>query len=88
MSVNRFFGHKGTDGSNSQYRVRQSGYRDCLVAGNIAWGYPNSSQIITGWMNSPGHRSNMLHPRAAEMGIGITAGPKGPNWVLVVARGC
>ncbi len=88
MSVNGFFGHRGSDGSNSQARVRQAGYRDCLVAENLAWGYPNSQQIISGWMNSAGHRSNMLHPRAAEFGVAVTQGPKGPNWVLVVARGC
>ncbi|MEY1556311.1 CAP domain-containing protein [Yoonia sp. R2331] len=88
MAVNGFFGHRGTDGSNSQARVRQAGYRDCLVAENLAWGYPTSQQIISGWMNSAGHRSNMLHPRAAEFGVAITQGPKGPNWVLVVARGC
>ena len=88
MAVNGFFGHQGTDGSNIQRRVRSAGYRDCVVAENLAWGYPSSQQIISGWMNSSGHRYNMLHPRVAEMGIGITQGPKGPNWVLVLARGC
>lgn len=88
MARNNFFGHRGTDGSNSQVRVRAAGYQDCLVAENLAWGYPRSEQIITGWMNSAGHRSNMLHPRAEEFGVGITMGPKGPNWVLVVAKGC
>ena len=88
MSQNGFFGHRGSDGSNSQARVRQVGYRDCIVAENLAWGYPQAQQIISGWMNSPGNRTNMLHPRIAEMGVGITQGPRGPNWVLVVARGC
>jgi len=88
MSVNNFFGHRGSDGSNSQVRVRAAGYQDCLVAENLAWGYPRSEQIISGWVNSAGHRSNMLHPRAQEYGIGITNSPKGPNWVLVVAKGC
>jgi uncharacterized protein YkwD len=88
MSVNRFFGHKGSNGSNSQARVRSVGYRDCTVAENLAWGFPRSAQIIGGWMNSASHRSNMLHPRVTEMGIGITTGAEGPNWVLVLARSC
>ena len=88
MSLNNFFGHRGTDGSDSQNRVRKVGYRDCIVAENLAWGYPRSQQIISGWMNSPGHRSNMLHPRIAEFGVAITDGPRGPNWVLVLASGC
>lgn len=88
MLVNDFFDHRGSDGSNSQARVRKAGYNDCVVAENIAWGYPRSEQIVSGWMNSPGHRRNMLHPRIEEFGIGITQGPKGPYWVLVVGKQC
>ena len=88
MLVNNFFDHRGSDGSTSQRRVQAAGYSDCIVAENIAWGYPQSDQIINGWMNSPGHRRNMLHPRIEEYGIGITQGPKGPYWVLVVGKSC
>jgi len=88
MGVNNFFDHRGSDGSTSQRRVQATGYRDCIVAENIAWGYPRSEQIINGWMNSPGHRRNMLHPRIEEYGIGISQGPKGPYWVLVVGKSC
>lgn len=88
MMTNDFFAHRGTDGSNSQARVRRAGYRDCIVAENIAWGYPRPEQIISGWMSSDGHRRNMLHPRMEEFGIGVTMGPRGPYWVLVVAAEC
>lgn len=88
MLVHNFFDHAGSDGSNSQRRVRTAGYDDCIVAENIAWGYPRSEQIITGWMNSPGHRRNMMHPRIEEFGVGISQGPKGPYWVLVVGKQC
>ncbi|MFZ3581830.1 CAP domain-containing protein [Loktanella sp. DJP18] len=88
MSVNNFFGHRGSNGSNVSARVQAAGYRNCTIAENLAWGYPTSGQIIGGWMNSSGHRANMLHPRVAEMGVGITTGSKGPNWVLVLGRRC
>jgi len=88
MLENGFFDHRGSDGSNSQARVQNAGYRDCIVAENIAWGYPRSEQIVNGWLNSPGHRRNMLHPRIEEFGVGITQGPKGPYWVLVVGKQC
>lgn len=88
MLVNNFFDHRGSDGSSSQVRVQKAGYNDCIVAENIAWGYPRSEQIINGWMNSPGHRRNMLHPRIEEFGVGITQGPRGPYWVLVVGKQC
>ena len=88
MQVRDFFDHRGSDGSNAQRRVRTAGYDDCIVAENIAWGYPRVEQIITGWLNSPGHRRNMLHPRIEEFGVGITQGPNGPYWVLVVGKQC
>ena len=88
MLVNDFFDHQGSDDTNSQARVRNAGYNDCIVAENIAWGYPRSEQIVDGWLNSPGHRRNMLHPRIEEFGVGITQGPRGPYWVLVVGKQC
>jgi uncharacterized protein YkwD len=88
MLENNVFDHQGSDGSNSQARVQNAGYDDCIVAENIAWGYPRSEQIVNGWLNSPGHRRNMLHPRIEEFGVGITQGPKGPYWVLVVGKQC
>ena len=88
MSNNGFFGHSGSNGSDIVQRVNSTGYRQCLVAENLAWGYPRSEQIVSGWMNSAGHRANMLHPRVAEFGVAITDGAKGPNWVLVLAKKC
>ncbi|WP_296425393.1 CAP domain-containing protein [Yoonia sp.] len=88
MLAHDFFDHRGSDGSTSQTRVQAAGYKDCIVAENIAWGYPSAPQIIAGWMNSPGHRTNMLHPRIEEYGVGITQGARGPYWVLVVGKRC
>lgn len=88
MSVNGFFGHNGSNGSDIVRRVNATGYRHCTVAENLAWGYPNSNQIVSGWMNSPKHRSNMMHPRVEEFGVAVTDGSRGPNWVLVLARQC
>ena len=88
MLAHDFFDHRGSDGSNSHARVTRVGYNACIVAENIAWGYPRPEQIISGWMNSPGHRRNMLHPRIEEFGIGISQGPRGPYWVLVVGKEC
>lgn len=88
MHRNEFFAHVGTDGSTLQQRVHAAGYTDCLVAENIAWGYPRPDEIIGGWMNSPHHRQIMLHPQVEDFGIGIATGARGPYWVLVVGRGC
>jgi uncharacterized protein YkwD len=88
MAVNNYFDHRGSDGSNSDVRVRQAGYHNCLVAENLAWGFPEPGQILSGWANSPGHRRNMLLPNARDFGVGVVEGPRGPLWVLVMARPC
>lgn len=88
MARNDFFSHTGSDGSNVQARVTRAGYRACVVAENIAWGYSDAQRVLSGWMNSAGHRRNMLHDRVRDVGIGVASGPRGPVWVLVVARNC
>jgi hypothetical protein len=47
-----------------------------MIAENIAFG-PNSQTIHTGWMNSPGHRGNMLNPDLAAVGIAAVRGSGG-----------
>jgi uncharacterized protein YkwD len=88
MALNDYFSHRGSDGSNSEVRVRRAGYHTCLVAENLAWGYPDPAQVVNGWIASPGHRQNMLLPRTREYGVGVVDSPKGPLWVLVMARRC
>jgi uncharacterized protein YkwD len=46
---------------------------------NCAWNYPDASSTAEGWMNSPGHRRNMLSPSITH--VGIAFGP-GPYWTL------
>ena len=80
--------HVASDGSTSGSRVRRAGYQHCIVAENLAWGYPRPSQIANGWLNSSGHNRNMLHPRAREFGVGLAQGGKGPIWVMIYATPC
>lgn len=85
-----FFGHTGSGGSNVQRRVRNAGYRDCLVAENIAMGnfFQNGQMVTQGWMDSPGHRRNMLLARAEEFGLAMAMLDGNPYFVMVLAKGC
>jgi len=49
------------------------------TAQNCAWNYSNADEAAAGWMNSPGHRENMLSPSISR--VGIAFGP-GPYWTL------
>jgi uncharacterized protein YkwD len=46
---------------------------------NCGWNYTDASAVAQGWMNSPGHRQNMLSPAISRFGIAF--GP-GPYWTL------
>lgn len=70
MALQDFFDHTGIDGSSAQSRGQAAGY-DGLVAENIAAGYVTPEEVVQGWINSSGHRENLLDPRAKELGIGF-----------------
>ncbi len=86
MAVNGFFSHTGSDGSLLGDRARRAGYGFCIIAENIAKGQRSAAEAIQGWIESRGHRRNMLDRRATEMGL---ARAPGAIWVMVLGRpGC
>lgn len=69
MACNNFFSHTGSNGSTFDQRIRAQGYSFSSAAENLfAGGGPQDA--FTAWMNSPGHRANMLNPNLQEIGIG------------------
>uniref|UniRef100_H3GX02 SCP domain-containing protein n=2 Tax=Phytophthora ramorum TaxID=164328 RepID=H3GX02_PHYRM len=60
QAANNYLDHEGTDGTNIEDRVAQAGYDWTSVAENIAAGQPNVDSVMNTWMNSPGHRENIL----------------------------
>jgi hypothetical protein len=52
--------HDGSDGSSPGDRVERAGYNWRSVAENVAYGYGDEEECMKEWMNSPGHRENIL----------------------------
>jgi uncharacterized protein YkwD len=76
-----YFSHTGRDGSDLLSRIRRSGYvradAGWELGENLAWGtggLGTPGSIMQAWMNSPGHRDNILNPAYREIGIGVVAG--------------
>lgn len=88
MARKDFFSHTGSDGSDIRRRITRSGYRGCLFAENIAWGYNTTAQAMAGWEGSPGHLKNMLHPRVKELGLALALDGRTPYWSMVLASPC
>jgi hypothetical protein len=68
--------HQLPSESNLEGRLAEAGARFSVIAENIAIG-PNPQIIHAGWMNSPGHRKNILNPRLTSVGIAAVHGPGG-----------
>jgi uncharacterized protein YkwD len=81
MARRHFFSHTSPNGASFVDRIRRTGYlrgaRSWSVGENIAYGSGSLSTpraIGRAWMNSPGHRANILSPSFRSVGIGIAAG--------------
>jgi uncharacterized protein YkwD len=78
MIVRNYFSHTSADGRSFVQRVDGAGYTGWTnLAENIAWGsgtLGEPSTIFTNWMNSPGHKANILNPNLREIGIGVASG--------------
>lgn len=77
-------GHVGQGGSGPMQRVRGAGLLACFAAENVAEGYDGLGAVLRGWMTSPGHRANILDPRAGLFGIAR----EGDYWTLLTAAPC
>lgn len=70
MAVDDFFSHTGADGSTAFDRISAEGYQYRKAAENIGAGYSTPESVVNAWMNSPGHRENILNGDLKEIGIG------------------
>jgi uncharacterized protein YkwD len=78
--------HTGTDGSSPGDRIARTGLSVRTWGENIACGQRTPAQVMTAWMNSPGHASNILNSSFTH--IGISASPDSDGrmyWVQVFA---
>jgi uncharacterized protein YkwD len=65
-----YCGHQDTQGHWPDWRALAFGYQGYAGAENAFCGYVTPEQAIQGWMNSPGHRDNLLDPNSREVGLG------------------
>ena len=84
MIDRNFFAHNTPDGQTPFDRMKAAGITYSSAGENIAAGQSSPQNVMDSWMNSPGHRANILDPDFTEMGIGYfynPAGTYGTYWV-------
>ncbi|NEK86150.1 CAP domain-containing protein [Blastococcus saxobsidens] len=73
-----FFAHDNPSGQNPFQRAGLAGV--AALAENIARGQQDAADVMDSWMNSPGHRANILDCRLTRLGLGVATGAGGPWW--------
>lgn len=83
-----YWSHNTPDGKEPWTFISQAGYSYQKAGENLAYGFATSNQTVTGWMNSPSHKANMLDSAFTEVGFGYKNGDNyqsSGNQTVVVA---
>lgn len=83
MSARDYFSHTDPEERGPGFRIEAVGYAHRGWAENIAAGYGSAEAVVTGWMNSSGHRANILNCAFDQIGIGYAE--DGRYWTQVFA---
>ncbi len=91
MGSRNYWSHVTPDGEQPWIFIETANYSYRKAAENLAYGFRTSNATVNGWMNSPGHRANILDPDLEEVGFGIINVPnyqdRGPETIVVAMYG-
>lgn len=79
MAARGFFDHTDPSGASPWDRAAKAGITD-LGGENIARGQADAAAVMDAWMNSPGHKANILNCDFKTLGVGVHFGAGGPWW--------
>lgn len=79
MADQGFFDHTDPSGATPWDRAAQAGITS-LGGENIARGQADAASVMEAWMNSPGHKANILNCDFKTLGVGVQFGEGGPWW--------
>ncbi len=75
MFKNGYFEHISPSGKGPDYLAQAVGYEYAIIGENLALGnYKDDQALVKAWMDSPGHRANILNARYSEIGIWVGEG--------------
>ena len=79
MAANDYFSHTDQNGNGSADRMRDAGFSGSATGENIAYGQESASEVVSAWMDSAGHRENILDCDYTRVGVGYDS--RGDYWV-------
>jgi uncharacterized protein YkwD len=91
MASRDYWSHNTPDGNPPWVFFANAGYQYQTAGENLAYGFGNSTETVIGWMNSPGHKANILNTTYTEVGFGIANAENyqgtGPETIVVAMYG-
>ncbi|MGL4343982.1 MAG: CAP domain-containing protein [Cellulosilyticaceae bacterium] len=84
MQKNNYFSHTSPTYGSPFDMLKSFGVNYSMAGENIAQGYSTPSAVVEGWMNSQGHRENILNPNFTHLGVGYE--PTGHYWTQMFIR--
>lgn len=87
MCTEDYWAHTAPSGLTPWSFIDNSGYQYVSAAENLAEGYSSDTRTVTAWMDSPGHRKNILNGKFADFGAGyITCELQGKQTTIIVTH--
>lgn len=77
MASKGYFSHTSPTYGSPFQMMESFGLRFSAAGENIAYGQRTPQEVMTDWMNSPGHRSNILNPTYTQIGVGLAKNSRG-----------
>lgn len=81
--------HTRPDGTSCFTVLTEQGVKDAPTGENAAWGSVSPQDVMKAWMNSEGHRNNILDPEARKMGVGYyynSSSTWGHQWIQIFTK--
>ena len=83
----QYFSHTRPNGSSFATALREQGVTYRNTGENIAWGQRTPEEVVTAWMNSAGHRKNIMNPNFTTIGVGYYENARGTDyWCQLFTR--
>lgn len=80
VEIEKSFSHTRPDGRYFSTVFAEHGISYRYSGENIAWGQQSPEEVVTAWMNSAGHRANILNAKFTELGVGYRQNAGGVNY--------
>lgn len=80
MATNNYFAHDSPTYGDPFAMMRNFGVTFSSAGENIAMGQPSPQAVVDAWMNSPGHRANIMNGSFTHLGVGYVVKDGKPYW--------